>query len=223
MGFMKGVNEENNFIYFTAALVVLLLISALVDTMPQGEGRMLLRIVILATEVVAFISLNFGTRWRGFIGLMVLLIVVAGSLDEFTSVTWAPVFGLISSLIFFLGIAYVVSRRVLFSGAVDFNTIIGALAVYLLIGLIWAVLYLLTLEFFPLAFNGIERENWSDNFSNAAYFSFVTMTSLGYGDISPALPLTRALAYLQAIVGAFYMAIVVASLIGARTTRVQGP
>lgn len=220
---MKGVNEENNFIYFTAALVVLLLISALVDTMPQGEGRMLLRIVILATEVVAFISLNFGTRWRGFIGLMVLLIVVAGSLDEFTSVTWAPVFGLISSLIFFLGIAYVVSRRVLFSGAVDFNTIIGALAVYLLIGLIWAVLYLLTLEFFPLAFNGIERENWSDNFSNAAYFSFVTMTSLGYGDISPALPLTRALAYLQAIVGAFYMAIVVASLIGARTTRVQGP
>jgi hypothetical protein len=74
-----------------------------------------------------------------------------------------------------------------------------------------------------LAFNGIERENWSDNFSNAAYFSFVTMTSLGYGDISPALPLTRALAYLQAIVGAFYMAIVVASLIGARTTRVQGP
>jgi voltage-gated potassium channel len=220
---MKGVNEKNNFIYFTAALVVLLLISALVDTMPQGEGRMLLRLVILATEVVAFISLNFGTRWRGFIGLMVLLIIVAGSLDEFTSVTWAPVFGLISSLIFFIGIAYVVSRRVLFSGAVDFNTIIGALAVYLLIGLIWAALYLLTLEFFPLAFNGIERENWSDNFSNAAYFSFVTMTSLGYGDISPALPLTRALAYLQAIVGAFYMAIVVASLIGARTTRVQGP
>jgi hypothetical protein len=220
---MKGVNEKNNFIYFTAALVVLLLISALVDTMPQGEGRMLLRLVILATEVVAFISLNFGTRWRGFIGLMVLLIIVAGSLDEFTSVTWAPVFGLISSLIFFLGIAYVVSRRVLFSGDVDFNTIIGALAVYLLIGLIWATLYLLTLEFFPLAFNGIERENWSDNFSNAAYFSFVTMTSLGYGDISPALPLTRALAYLQAIVGAFYMAIVVASLIGARTTRVQGP
>ena len=220
---MKGVNEKNNFIYFTAALVVLLLISALVDTMPQGEGRMLLRLVILATEVVAFISLNFGTQWRGFIGLMVLLIIVAGSLDEFTSVTWAPVFGLISSLIFFIGIAYVVSRRVLFSGAVDFNTIIGALAVYLLIGLIWAALYLLTLEFFPLAFNGIERENWSDNFSNAAYFSFVTMTSLGYGDISPALPLTRALAYLQAIVGAFYMAIVVASLIGARTTRVQGP
>ena len=220
---MEGVNEKNNFIYFTAALVVLLLVSALVDTMPAGEGRILLRLIILTTEIVAFISLNFGTRWRGFIGLMVLLIIAAGSLDELTSVTWAPTFGLLSLLVFFLGIAYGVSRRVLFSGTIDFNTIIGALAVYLLIGLIWATLYLLALEFFPGAFNGIEPEIWSDNFSNAAYFSFVTMTSLGYGDISPALPITRALAYLQAIVGAFYMAIVVASLIGARTTRVQQP
>ncbi len=218
---MVGVNEKNNFIYFTAALVLLLLTSALVDTMPAGEGRLLLRLIILATEVVAFISLDFGTRWRRFIGLMVLLIIAASSLDELTSVTWAPTFGLLSLLVFFLGIAYGVSRRVLFSGTVDFNTIIGALAVYLLIGLIWATLYLLALEFFPAAFNGMEPEIWSDNFSNAAYFSFVTMTSLGYGDISPALPITRALAYLQAIVGAFYMAIVVASLIGARTTRVH--
>lgn len=218
---MVGVNEKNNFIYFTAALVMLLLTSALVDTMPAGEGRLLLRLIILATEVVAFISLDFGTRWRRFIGLMVLLIIAASSLDELTSVTWAPTFGLLSLLVFFLGIAYGVSRRVLFSGTVDFNTIIGALAVYLLIGLIWATLYLLALEFFPAAFNGMEPEIWSDNFSNAAYFSFVTMTSLGYGDISPALPITRALAYLQAIVGAFYMAIVVASLIGARTTRVH--
>jgi hypothetical protein len=106
---------------------------------------------------------------------------------------------------------------------VDANTIVGALSVYLLIGLIWATLYLLSLEFFPLAFNGIERENWSDNFSNAVYFSFVTMTSLGYGDVSPALPITRALAYLQAIAGAFYMAIVVASLIGARTSHQKNP
>ena len=187
--------------------------------MPAGEGRLLLRLIILTTEVVAFISLNFGPSWRRFIAVMVVLILLAGGLDELTGVTWAPVLGLSAALVFFLGIAWGVSKRVLFSGNADANTVIGALAVYLLLGLIWATLYLLALEFFPEAFNGIERENWSDNFSNAVYFSFVTMTSLGYGDISPALPVTRALAYLQAITGTFYMAIVVASLIGARASQ----
>ena len=216
---MEGVNERNNFIYFTLALVTLLLVSALVDTMPTGEGRMLLRLIILATEIVAFISLSFDKQGRAFIAVMVVLIIVAGVLDEMTEVPWAAVFGLSALLIFFLGIAYRVGRRVLLAGNADSNTVIGSLAVYLLMGLIWATLYLLCLEFFPDAFNGIEKTSWSDNFSNAAYFSFVTMTSLGYGDISPALPVTRALAYLQAIAGAFFMAIVVASLIGVRTSQ----
>jgi len=220
---MEPVNEHNNFIYFTIALVTLLLVSALVDTMPAGEGRLLLRLIILSTVVVAFLSLNFGASWRNFIAIMVILILVAGGLDELTEFTWAPVFGLSASLVFFLGIAWGVGKRVLLSGHADANTVIGALAVYLLLGLIWATLYLLALEFFPGAFNGLEWANWSDNFSNAVYFSFVTMTSLGYGDISPVLPVTRALVYLQAITGTFYMAIVVASLIGARASQRPKP
>jgi hypothetical protein len=216
---MEGVNERNNFIYFTLALVILLLASALVNTMPSSEGRMVFRLIIVATEIVAFISLSFDKQWRGFIATMVVLIIAAGALDELTNMSWTPVLGLLALLAFFLGIAYSVGRRVLLAGNADSNTIIGSLAVYLLLGLIWATLYLLCLEFFPDAFNGIERTNWSDNFSNAAYFSFVTMTSLGYGDISPALPVTRALAYLQAVAGAFFMAIVVASLIGVRTSQ----
>ncbi len=215
---MDGVNENNNFIYFTVSLVILLLVSALVDTMPDGEGGLLLKMIILATELVALFSLSLGTHWRGFMALMVVLVIISASVDELTEWRWSPVLGLVSALIFFLGLAFAVGRRVLFSGRVDVNTIVGALAVYLLLGLIWATLYLLSLEFFPDAFNGLEIQDWNDNFSNAVYFSFVTMTSLGYGDISPALPVTRALAYLQAITGAFYMAIVVASLIGARTT-----
>ena len=49
--------------------------------------------------------------------------------------------------------------------------------------------------------------------SNAAYFSFVTLTTLGYGDISPLTPLAQVVVYLEAITGVFYMAIVVSSLV----------
>ena len=85
-----------------------------------------------------------------------------------------------------------------------------------LLGLIWAMLYLFIAETIPGAFNSLPQVPWLDNFANAVYFSFVTITTLGYGDISPALPLPRFLVYMEAIVGVFYMAILVASLIGIR-------
>jgi hypothetical protein len=64
--------------------------------------------------------------------------------------------------------------------------------------------------------------DYADNFSVAVYFSFVTMTSLGYGDISPAAPIAQVATILAAISGAFYMAVVVATLVGARA-RVSQP
>jgi voltage-gated potassium channel Kch len=90
------------------------------------------------------------------------------------------------------------------------------MAIFLLLGLIWATLYLIVLEFSPTAFNGIVARGWVENFPLASYFSYVTLTTLGYGDISPAEPVSRVLVYLEAITGAFYMAVVVASLVGAR-------
>ncbi|MCP4237541.1 MAG: two pore domain potassium channel family protein [Aestuariibacter sp.] len=53
------------------------------------------------------------------------------------------------------------------------------------------------------------------------YYSFVTLTTLGYGDISPVTPIARFLVFMEAIVGVFYMAILVASLIGIRTSSLH--
>jgi len=82
--------------------------------------------------------------------------------------------------------------------------------------MIWAMLYLLIAEALPGSFNGVPQAPWLENFSTATYFSFVTITTLGYGDILPVTPLARFLVTMEAIVGVFYMAIVVASLIGVR-------
>ncbi|MCV5231345.1 potassium channel family protein, partial [Escherichia coli] len=84
---------------------------------------------------------------------------------------------------------------------------------FLLLGLMWAIAYLILLEFSPEAFTGMEAISWGQNFSNAAYFSFVTLTTLGYGDISPLTPLAPVAVYLEAITGVFYMAIVGSSLV----------
>lgn len=210
------VTESNNFIYFTLALMLLLLSSAIVDSVPESRGLMLVEGVILVTQIVAYTSLNFGPHWRKFVGVMFALIILANLGTRFTDWSAAPLTALLFTLVFYVGVALTAARRVLFPQEVTMNIVIGALAIYLLLGLIWATLYLITLEFFPHAFNGIEHIYWGDNYSNAVYYSYITMTSVGYGEITPAITVSRTLAYLQAVIGSFYMAVVVASLVSAR-------
>jgi voltage-gated potassium channel Kch len=122
---------------------------------------------------------------------------------------------------FYTWATWLAARQVLFTGPIDGNKVVGAICIYLLMGLVWALSYLFIAQAIPGAFNGLEQLPWYENFSDAAYYSFVTLTTLGYGDISPVVPIARFLVYMEAIFGVFYMAILVASLIGIRTSEMQ--
>ncbi len=212
---MPTVTRHNNFIFFTLSLVVLLLASAVGHTLPAHLGSILLRAVVLGTFVVAYISLSFGPHWHRFVGSLFVLSLFANAVGEFIHQPTGEVTRHALMFIFFVGSAYNASRQVLMSDEVKTNIIVGALAIYLLLGLIWATLYQLVIIFSPLAFNGVEPVPGTSSYPDLLYFSYVTLATLGYGDISPAMPLTQTLAYLEAIAGTFYIAIVVASLIGA--------
>jgi hypothetical protein len=212
---MQRLNEQNNFLYLTLALLVLLLSLPLLKMFEGGIVHWITRLLVFFMLLITYASLDFGRWWRHF--MAVILLVLAGStlLHEFDFIGDAGLLHLVLLMLFFGSVAYSAGHRVLLRGAIDGNKIIGSIAIYLLLGLLWAMLYLITLEFVPGAFNGIEGGQWEDNFFDVIYFSFVTLATLGYGDISPTLPLTKSLAYLQAVTGTFYMAVVVASLIGA--------
>ncbi len=211
---MGSVHLHNNFYYFTASLVILLLASAFVSSTPGGESHLLLQVLMFGTELVAYFSLNLSKRWRIFVGVMLVLLAASNIQREFTDWSAEPLIGLSVSLIFYCGMAYAAARQVLFSGDIGMNTIVGTIAVYLLLGLIWTVLYLLALEFWPTGISGITYQDWHDNFGVATYFSYITLTTVGYGDISASIPVIRTLAVLEAVTGTFYMAVVVASMIG---------
>ena len=213
---MKAVTESNNFTYLIVSLVGLLLSSALIDTVPGYATHLFLQGIVFLTFAIGYRSLNFGPVWRRFVGVLLLLLILSNLAHEFTNWSYSGVLGLLVMMIYFMGAAYRSAKQVLFSSRVDQNIIIGSMAIFLLLGLIWATLYLVVLEFSATAFNGLPAGDWVDNFPNACYFSYVTLTTLGYGDISPAEPVSRVLVYFEAITGAFYMAIVVASLVGAR-------
>ena len=105
-------------------------------------------------------------------------------------------------------------KQVLFTGPIDSNKVVGAVCVFLLAGLAWTTLYMILVLFNPEAFYGLDLGPWYDIFPDLVYFSFVSLTTLGYGDIGPTAPIARFLVFMEAIVGQFYIAILVASLVG---------
>jgi hypothetical protein len=215
------VSEKNNFLYLVVSLVILLLAGALVDQFPNTLGQQILQavtVITLASGIVGFRSSRLHVHTGLGFTVSVLAIVVLGVLLDIAGLSYLHLFVL---FLFYAWATWLAARQVLFTGRIDGNKIVGAICIYLLIGLNWSLLYLFLAQTIPGAFNGLEQLVWYDNFADAAYYSFVTLTTLGYGDISPVTPVARFLVYMEAIVGVFYMAILVASLVGVRISALH--
>lgn len=99
------------------------------------------------------------------------------------------------------------------SSSVDVNVLITSINIYLLAGIIGASLAMLFYRIYPDAYNFPAYIN-PPIFVHFLYYSFVTMSTVGYGDITPRIPETQTLAYLLSITGQLYVAIIIAFLIG---------
>lgn len=110
-------------------------------------------------------------------------------------------------------LAIVVARTVFAQGRVSFHRIVGAVLLYLLIALAFVSLFMLVGLQIPNAFSGLVFEDNEKLASNLIYFSFVTLTSTGYGDIYPIHPIARSLCNLETIIGQLYPATLLARLV----------
>jgi ion channel len=107
----------------------------------------------------------------------------------------------------------------LFSGErVTLDKIFGAITVYFLLGILWTIIFTMVEILQPgsLIWAGGE---YITSYSQVQYFSYTTLCTLGYGDILPGTKLTMVLSNLEAIVGALYLAILVARLVGLYTAQ----
>jgi hypothetical protein len=143
-----------------------------------------------------------------------------------TSSSSLAVPGLVSTLIF-LGFTLVtLLRAVLSTETVTRDTIYGALSVYLLMAFVWGIAYLLleTLQPGGLSMDIARHPNHKVDWFDCMFYSFVTLTSLGYGDMVPISAQCRSLSVLEAVSGIMYVAVLVARLVGlyaARKSEVQ--
>lgn len=119
---------------------------------------------------------------------------------------------------FFLYTTVVLLLAVLRTPRITTETIYGALCCYLLFGITWAHAYALLSGLDTNAFRGVDGSgpDGQRTFADFLYYSYVTLTTLGYGDVVPSSAKAKSLAMMEAITGVIFVAVQIARLVGMR-------
>ena len=185
-------------------LVLPLLLTALVLT------PALLAAVLVAAD-------NAAARAAVFVAIALIVAgIVAGLHRPSVLVTYLH---LISALIMGSALIWVVARAVFAPGRVTYHRIVGTLLLYMMIGATFAGLYGTLGLLLPHPFRGMPpREDAPAVVAHVLYFSFATLTSVGYGDVIPMHPLIRGLSNLEAVIGQLFPATVIARIVTLQLT-----
>jgi voltage-gated potassium channel len=197
------------FLPLLALLVLLFLLAFLIDE--RTAGRAALSFLFFTVMVTA---VYMSVRQR-----RIVLLVLAASALSWAAVVADQVFdvlevGAAGRVVAAALLAFTIAAmltRVLRDERVTLNTVYGAVCVYFLLVLFWAFIFILIEHVEPGSFSGIGSAG--EEVSDFLYFSMVTQTTLGYGDITPVSGLPRSLAALEAFIGQVFLVATVARLV----------
>lgn len=205
---------RGHFSYLLVSLFLLLLLH------PFFAGAVLGRIVFLGCfSAVLFSALYAVSENRRVFTLAVAIAipVVAGRwLGFFLESGFLTLMAHGGAVLFLAFIVSIVLAHVLKDEEVTGDKINGAICVYLLIGLMWGLLFWVVETIRPGSFQMVQAPDGGtdEELSLFMYYSFVTMTTVGYGDVLPATPVARSLSMVEAVIGQIYLATLIARLVG---------
>jgi hypothetical protein len=203
---------------FLAALVLLLFATPIVEEMKHGR----LIEVALATLVLCMGVLAVGGRRRTLtLAILLALPAVAGNwVHHFGPTIW-PMEAVFAARLLFL--AFVVAHLlgfILRAPRVNSEVLCAGISIYLLLGVIWAIAYMLLASLDPKSFAFSVPPGSSPVMAGftAVYFSYVTLTTVGYGDIAPVSNVARMLAITESMSGTLFVGVLIARLVSLYST-----
>jgi len=201
------------------ALALLFLMTPLIEDLPRGD---LIEAVLLTLVMISSV-LAVGGRRRTL--LIALALLAPAIVAKWGNSLWPnlvpPLFFLVPSTLFFGFVFAHLLRFIVGSPHVDVNVLCGGVAGFLMLGILWIPAYVIVARANPAAFK-IANGGTLDGF-NAFYFSFITLCTVGYGDVTPISKAARMLAVGQAISGLFYMAVLISRLVSLYSSAKSEP
>ena len=210
------IETRANFGFMLLGLILLWSAAPVMTLVGTAAAHITLYLMIGVALCLGAWSLSHESRFFLPAAALAVLSVIAAIIAYLTGSLPAKYLTLIFQIVFWAMCAWFVGRHVLASGPVDRNRIAGSVCIYLIAATIWALAYVLLNQINPQSFNGLNDIPFEDQLAELMYYSTVTLTTLGYGDVTPASPYARWLAQVEAVFGQFYMAILVATLVGIR-------
>jgi Ion channel len=151
--------------------------------------------------------------------LIAIGFTVVGAVLHFRQSTLDLYFYATSWTILGVSVGWAVARAVFGPGEVTYHRIMGAILLYLVIGATFVALYTFVALRVPNAFSGVPMDDSPAVSNSFIYFSFVTLTSTGYGEILPVHPFARSLANIEGIIGQLFPATLLARLVSLAIAR----
>lgn len=208
-------SHPHKFLYLLISLLLFALVFPVLEEL--GRGRIIFAIFYSATLLAAAYAVS---ESRGYFLLALSLAAPALAtrwICNFVGGPWLQFLANVLSVLFLLLVATLILSHVLRAERVSREKIFGALSVYLLIGVIWSLLFFIVDFLVPGSFQSAQDRAFTG--AQMIYYSFVTLTTLGYGDIIPISPSARALATVEALTGQIYLTVLIARLVGLHITH----
>jgi hypothetical protein len=213
--------EERGHKVLLSTLLLLIFVSPFLQHMRKMTWLVSLVVVLVLLAAVRTVAGRSQDYRIALILGVIALIPQFGALWE--QPFWLETLRYLGTVLFLFWVCFLLLRDIILrSHTVNTELILGAINVYLMVGLAFAFLHGLLEHLQPGSYTGLEAVGGGAVPAvEFIYFSFVTMTTLGYGDVSPLTSLSMTAAYAEAMFGQLYLAILVARLVGLYIARPQ--
>jgi len=209
-----GLGESGLGVLLLGGLLFMLLGGAIGTENPYVSARVVMDVTLFGVFVLGIWSL-LRSRIAFIAGWVLAVLTFSLTVSaHVTEIVLLQYLALAAVLIFFFLSCIIAVYDVLFGGVIDMNRLVGASCIYLLSGSLWGIVYFLLSAIAPGSFAGVAGDSLSEQLNAFTYHSFVTLTTLGYGDVTPVAPVARTLCYLEAVLGQMYLTVLVAALVG---------
>lgn len=199
-------------------LVLFFILGPFVDQLEHGE--FFISCLVALVLVAALRAVGGRRRTLVIATVLALFVVIARGIAHFRPDLTSAAFGLLAAIAFNGFVITNLIRFVLRARRVDTEVLCAAISGYLLMGLAWTAAYMFVAREQREAFGfSTAPAGHSMTPYEAFYFSFVTLATVGYGDITPASSAARMLAVLEAITGLFYVTVLIARLVALFSVR----